>query len=137
MRKVRRWRYYCEYCKKSSGSAFHMAKHEKSCVSNPDRSCGFCDIMGEPNDLEKLKAIAKSSIDKINALPIKEFSDIAARDEIASKTVELIIKESGGCPACTLAAINQNEDSYYLEFDYKKAKEEFWNEWSDIEEECY
>jgi hypothetical protein len=39
---VKRWRYYCDHCKKVSGLRTAMAKHEKGCTLNPARECGVC-----------------------------------------------------------------------------------------------
>ena len=38
MKAIKKWRYYCDHCKKSGASSFHMAAHERSCTLNPLRS---------------------------------------------------------------------------------------------------
>ncbi|KKL05738.1 hypothetical protein LCGC14_2603050, partial [marine sediment metagenome] len=45
MKKVKKWRYYCDFCKKSGASEYHMRNHEKHCTSNPNRECRICDKM--------------------------------------------------------------------------------------------
>lgn len=45
MKAVKRWRYYCDFCKKSGASSFHMKGHESSCTLNPARSCKCCERM--------------------------------------------------------------------------------------------
>ena len=47
MYKKKKWRYYCDFCKKAGGSAGAMAKHEKHCTNNPNRYCRLCDKFGE------------------------------------------------------------------------------------------
>lgn len=122
MRKVQRWRYYCEYCKKSGGSAYHMEMHEKGCTNNPHRVCGMCRNAG-------LKQAGIKHL--IGALGIGD-------KEGMDKLREL----SKGCPACMLAALRQSGvmeppdydpecpgDHIVVEwpnFDFREAKKEFW-----------
>lgn len=72
MRKVKKWRYYCDFCKKSGCSGHHIVKHETHCCRNPNRVCRMCvaagDVEQQPSDvllaalneggLEKLKEVA-------------------------------------------------------------------------------
>jgi len=127
MKKAKRWRYYCDYCKKSGGSAYHMKKHEKSCTGNPKRTCGFCEIVGFDNNSVKLKKIVADGLKRIE----KVFSESHfllhdKADEISEQIIKDLHAESGGCPACMLAAIRQTKDNEFLSFDYKKTKDEFW-----------
>lgn len=36
------WRYYCDHCGKGGCGKGAMAKHERSCVRNPERLCRMC-----------------------------------------------------------------------------------------------
>ena len=38
-----RQRHYCDFCKKSGGSRYHMERHEKYCTMNPKRECRMCE----------------------------------------------------------------------------------------------
>lgn len=130
MKKVKRWRYYCDHCKKSGGSAWHMKKHEKTCTANPDRHCGFCEIEGNINDIEKLKSIVEKSVSEFWE-ETKNFSDTDFHDtdfhiKITENLEKDLLKESKGCPACALAAVRQTKGSEFIQFDYKKAKDQFW-----------
>jgi hypothetical protein len=117
MRKVKRWRYYCEYCKKSGGSGYHMESHERGCTNNPNRKCGMCgtctpvatliEALGDGKDLSKIR------------------------------------KEADNCPACILAAIRQSKLQYMcddegmgfrVDFDFKAEKAEWWK---NVNEEGY
>ena len=126
MKKIKRWRYYCDYCKKSGGSGGHMKNHEKSCTKNPDRECGFCEVAGFLNNKEKLKAIVKKGISDFYFLDFDVQSE--KFEDVQEKISEDLIDESQGCPACALAAVRQTEDSELVQFDYKKYKDLFWNE---------
>ena len=114
MRKVKRWRFYCEFCKKSGASGGHMAKHERGCTRNPQRECGMC------------KAA------KQEQAPTSEL--LAA---LESGGVEAVLALAQQCPACVVAAIHAfrvnnplrgNEDDEYFEFDYKAHAERFWGD---------
>lgn len=98
-----------------------MARHEASCIRNPDRSCFTCAEY------------------ELEPLPLTELIKIAAR--IPFKNTEEDLKEldkaANGCPACMLAAIIQSskvsesewdapEDRRWVKFDYKKAQASLW-----------
>lgn len=116
MKRVKRWRYYCDHCKKSGGSGGAMAKHEKHCTMNPERSCRMCDVANG------------------NQAPIKEL--IAAVGHGRKEGLENVRTAAEGCPACILAAIRQSKINEiadengivpgYVEFDFKQEKAEFW-----------
>ena len=124
MRQAKRWRYYCDHCKKSGGHAGHMRKHEKHCTMNPDRSCRMCDVAGTgglsvsemvSKLTEFLKKHTPSLQEALNTNPeiLTEVRDIAE-----------------GCPACMMAIIRQlPQEQWELgieAFDYKKERDEFW-----------
>ena len=108
MRRVLRWRYYCDFCKRSSGQT--LARHEDRCTMNPNRKCHFCVLLEETQMLTTdLLAALRSG-----AVPILPALRAVAHD----------------CPACILAALRQLplEESTRLDdsvdlFDYKAEKE--------------
>lgn len=111
MKKVKKWRYYCDYCKKSGASEYHMRNHEKKCTSNPDRICGICDVARfTQQSSEKLKEAYKHG-------GLKELREL-----------------SDNCPVCILATLKASMtpeevfERYEKEFDYNKELEEFWQE---------
>jgi hypothetical protein len=120
MRREKRWRYYCDHCKKSGGHAYHLRNHEKRCTANPDRECGICEQMGEL------------------PLPIKEL--IAVLEPRGG--LERLRDIANNCPACILAAIRQSgcmdweNPATYYEFDFNKELAGFWAEVSDGQEAC-
>ena len=101
MRKMKRWRYYCEFCNKSGGSGYHMAEHEKHCTLNPNRICRMC---GRGEGLGKLIALLPKKEDYVSKGPLFEFLDFA---EAVEKTMFVLREEAENCPACILAALRQ------------------------------
>lgn len=125
MRKVMKWRYYCEYCKKSGASSGHMKKHELHCTMNPVRECGMCKAIGNETRPMALLLIAFGVGDKQGMDDLRDTCE--------------------DCPACTLATIRQSgvmktdydEDSNSLSqawqaFSFKDAKKEFWIDVADL-----
>lgn len=112
-------RYYCDFCKKSGGSSYHMKKHESSCTKNPNRVCGMCAIVGgSQKTIRELTEAAKFGLESLR--------------NVAS-----------GCPACMLAAIRQTTNDGLTdahiealqEFDFRKECEAAWAEFKDRESE--
>lgn len=106
MRKVKRWRYYCEFCKKSGGSGSHMAKHEKACTMNPDRVCGMCKALEqEQPNLTELMALLPNPGDYLIKHEIWE--ELPGLDGVVERSMPELREKSGNCPACILAALRQ------------------------------
>ena len=112
MKRKRVWRYYCEFCGKSSCAAGHMSKHEQRCTANPNRVCGFCslhpDFPVSDVSLQSLVDLCPNPDDFLVSTddygcryytpqlrPLIE----AALQDLRSKTE---------CPACILAALRQS-----------------------------
>lgn len=117
MRAVKRWRYYCDFCKKVSGLRGAMEKHEKGCTLNPKRECGICGFLctgGTPlTDLLALLPDPKGFVIHHPAEP-GEFGydaydtpdDEALRDAVHAVLPKLR-ELTEDCPACILAALRQ------------------------------
>lgn len=119
MKKILKWRYYCEFCKKSGCAAGHMAKHERHCCRNPSRVCRMCIAAG---DVEQQSMLTLRSA-LLNG-GLAELTDVAQH-----------------CPACILAALIQDRmtnpitfdkdhapSREFIEFDYKAASKSFWED---------
>lgn len=114
MKKIYKYRYYCDFCKKSGASAGHMKKHEKSCTANPNRICGFC---GFPTDVKSL---------------------VSALGDGDNEGVKRLREEAEGCPACMLSAIRQSglqrayvdeeDKGFSVGFNFQAEKKEWWDE---------
>lgn len=113
MRVVLRNRYYCDFCKKSGGSAGPMRKHEVACTLNPDRKCRMCEHTGgHEHELPQLIAIlGKGGVKEMKAL----------------------VEAAADCPACILAAIRQSKLLDPENLEYTGAGTAFW---FDFKAEC-
>lgn len=119
MRREKRWRYYCDHCKKSGGSAYHLKRHEERCTANPDRKCGICDNIGD------------------SPRPIKEL--IIAIGSGGEQGLERVRDISINCPACILAAIRQSGINdkgaeQFIEYDFHKELASFWSDYNEGQE---
>lgn len=143
IRKV--YRYYCDHCKKSGGQRAAMVKHERGCVRNPDRQCGFC-------------AVAQQKGGDVNRRLLKTL--VVVLQECG---LERLKKEACHCPACVFAAIVQSREQqlkaeearvrasklrydppwfepkegwlFKDEFDFRAEAAAFWKEIQDSEQE--
>jgi hypothetical protein len=124
--KVKRWRYYCDFCKKSGQRGYHMQNHERGCTLNPARICGMC------------------SVAQLHQQPM--VSLIAAVGDGSAEGMAALRELSENCPACILAAIRQSPEieqwkdqrfdpecpdppcvpGSYPTFRYKEETEAFW-----------
>ena len=125
-------RYYCDFCKKSGCSKFHILKHEKYCTLNPNRECRMCKILDD-------SPVAMSELVKV--LPrIEDYKKEESKDllhsysyyegftENVNEALSKLRLITGDCPACILAAIRQAKIPVPMieKFDYKKEVELFW-----------
>lgn len=144
MKAVKRWRYYCDHCKKVSGARAAMEKHEKGCTLNPARRCGICDFLctgGAP--LADLIALLPDPVQFKRDVPAMTYWNGFENDTIdayqepddealraATHAVLPKLRElTDDCPACILAALRQRaipvpliEDFNYTE-EMKAARE--------------
>lgn len=121
MRAVKRWRYYCDHCKKSGMSRFHMGNHEKSCTMNPARECKLCVWLsgGSPTTLPELLAVLPDPAQFVIKHPPENLGfglgDIPGYDStdddamrLAAHAVLPKLREmTENCPVCILAALRQ------------------------------
>ena len=115
MRKIKKWRYYCDFCKKGGCSGGHIAKHERNCCSNPNRTCRMCLLIsGETPD-----ATPQMGSDKL----------VEAMERGGLDELRLV---AGGCPCCILAGIIQwrakrgfirGSEEGFVEFNFKAERD--------------
>lgn len=128
MRRVKKWRYYCDFCKKGGCSGGHMANHEIHCTKNPNRKCGMCHhVVGDiAHDYKGLaKELDSGWVERYD--PTTERM-IEGAEEQNQKHQAAIMEKVNNCPACFLTVIRFS--TYGAEFDFKKAKENWWNDFS-------
>jgi len=130
-------RYYCDFCKKASGSPSAMKRHEQGCTANPDRFCGLCARVGEE---QKPLADLVAALDCGDAAGLKAVRDL-----------------SGNCPTCILAAIRASKlqtpgemdkfengeerwiEGFHVEFEFRDELKSWWTDVNNSEREsgCY
>ncbi len=112
MHKQRRWRYYCDFCKRANGSGGHILKHERGCTMNPVRLCRMCALEGKRQaTLPELLAALTISLDALQS-------------------------QCDHCPACILAALRQSgADAYTYAWDYAAAAKTWWADHNAREQE--
>jgi hypothetical protein len=115
MKTKRVLRYYCDYCHKGRCHKASAIKHEKHCIRNPNRECGFCEAMDE------------------KPKPFQELNDVWG-----SKGFDAVRDAAHNCPACILAVIVQSRATEYgdcdekaMQFRYKEEVAEFWKKHGD------
>ena len=122
MRKVKRWRYYCDFCKKSGGSGGHIAKHEKHCTMNPNRICGMCAMFSfDTVPVAELVAILPD---------IESVEGVVASVE---KAMPALREKTQNCPACILAALRQAKISVEMirSFNFSEECGAWWAEFNE------
>ncbi len=126
-------RYYCDFCKKSGGSAYHMRRHEAGCTANPNRQCGMCNGAGyDAADLPVLIALLP------NAAAFKgqmewadgsgessQYSEYPWLEECVDACMPALKEAAEGCPACMLAALRQSGCIGFAEFNWMEERERF------------
>lgn len=97
MRSRLRRQYYCDFCRKSSGHAGHMRRHESACTGNPNRVCKMCVRLGvEQRPLADIVADVRA---------VKVPTTTSNYYERDARIVEALRKATSGCPACMLAVM--------------------------------
>lgn len=104
MKQVKRWRYYCDHCKKSSGTRHSMAKHEKGCTANPNRVCGLCLLAGLKQ--RPMVELTTEVHRLFRGIPMHMMHGPEC-DKAAAAFREFC----GNCPACILATMRQASDA--------------------------
>jgi len=112
MKAKKRWRYYCDFCKKSGGSKYWMEIHEKHCTMNPDRVCRMCELLGEEQGNMYAAKYLFSGIDN------SKF-DFMELDKEGEKVFAKAREIYHNCPACLLSALRQHGLHLMVTFDYK------------------
>jgi hypothetical protein len=74
MKAVKRWRYYCDHCKKAGASPYHMRNHEESCTLNPARVCKLCARLngGNGTPLPEMLALLPDPAQHMRAIPAED-----------------------------------------------------------------
>lgn len=148
MRKVQRWRYYCDFCKKAGNSGFHMRNHEASCTLNPARVCKLCPRIGEVEqaDMAAMLALLPDPAQFMETIPAQyergflneplcvahEYTRIneEAFKPLLVPAMLALRKLANDCPICILAALRQKKIPVPIVdgFDFKSELSDTWAE---------
>jgi len=138
VRQVKRWRYYCDFCKKSGGRKDCIVKHERGCTACPDRVCGLCLHCGEVQpelstltgfidtyckDLPRYDIYADDGIRRI-----RDREMLSVSGDKLDPMVEELTELANHCPACILAALRQAKTETYSNFKFKESMDAWWAE---------
>lgn len=124
MRTVKRNRYYCEFCKKTGGSAGHMRSHEQHCTANPNRICRMCRLLDNaPIEVSNLKSLLPQvKLDDEDWLNYENVQKL--KDQVVAAFPNLR-KAAENCPSCILSALRQSGCAVIVGndlFDFKKER---------------
>ena len=137
MKVKKRNRYYCDYCKKSGGSKYHMEQHELHCTMNPQRQCRVCKMVdGEQKPIgELLRILPEPRINYDDENPNIEWESYPGLKDAMLKLRKL----TEGCPACMMAALRQKGipvPAAKPEFDFGKEMDWLWSCINDAQNEA-
>ena len=107
-------RYYCDFCSKGYFKKPSAIQHEGSCTLNPKRGCGLCGCT-ERDYVSLSKLAREKSLLKENPFNEEEYFEIKSKEDINE-----IMSQVDGCPACTLAVLQQGKIYAFEAFDYKE-----------------
>ncbi len=133
MRKIKRWRYYCDFCKKAGGSGGHIAKHEKGCTLNPNRICGVCGMLEvDQKPISQLLSVLPNGEEYLTETDhVFSYNGLP---ELVSDVMPKLRELTENCPACIMAALRQSHIPVPMVESFN-----FTNEmasiWADINEE--
>ena len=133
-------RYYCDFCRKSGGSAGHMRRHESACTMNPNRVCRVCKMAhgdlgageGVQSPIAQLLALLPDPAPfryKHQETNGTQYYEDELGDETNAALPELR-DTTGNCPACIMAALRQKGIPVGMVsgFDFKKEIAEIWSD---------
>ena len=114
------YRYSCDFCGKANCSAASIAKHERGCTLNPNRTCGMCATA-------QLETVPRNELQTALQADIDSTKDGYA-DTDYRQVYPRALEEMTNCPACKLAAIRQLPlpDGVVVKFDFEAAVRCFW-----------
>lgn len=113
-------RYYCDFCKKSGCSSYHMKRHEAACTANPNRICRVC-----KTDVRDLGFLAQELQSKPDGMMVPDIPN--CQREVTKESFDRVSDLVDGCPACLLAVLRRGK-AYVAGWHYKDAQKAYWAE---------
>lgn len=138
MKKIQRWRYYCDFCKKAGQSGGHMKNHESACTLNPGRVCKMCKKMGHVGQPEMPTLLATLPTPPKPATEMNRDDETALRVLVEAAMPELRVL-TNNCPACILAALRQKKIPVPIveSFNFRKEVDAIFQDIAEEEDERY
>ena len=138
MRRKKVWRYYCEFCKKANCSAPSIKKHEQRCTMNPDRYCGFCDILDkrQPTNINEVIALLPVPTDYlVKDEHFESYSDQLSQD--IEKIMPRVRDSLENCPACIMSALRRKGIPMLMvkSFNFSERCKEVWADYNESQRE--
>ena len=140
MKQFKRWRYYCDFCKKAGGSKGHIARHEKSCTMNPNRICNVClsllEVEQKPiSQLLKILPNGRSFIEE----EIAGIISYGTLEKEVEKHMPKLRNLTVNCPACIMAALRQAGIPVLMveSFNFTKEMKSIWADINDANQKMY
>lgn len=142
MKKVQRWRYYCDFCTKAGQSGYHMGNHEKHCTLNPARECRMCTKIngGSGTDMAEMlallpapaqymKTITPETDGWITQLPL-DMLDGEKIGPVIEAAMPALRELTENCPVCIMAAFRQKKIPLPLveSFNFTQEMKDMWND---------
>jgi len=132
MKSIKKYVYYCDFCKKKGLRKDAIVNHEKNCTANPLRYCKLCENSTElTEDIVYFKSRFK--IVKSKSTPLDNMFDFES-DKIEwigkETTMDELRRRYDDCPACILSILRQTGMNLYpfqFEFDYMKESKEYFD----------
>jgi len=131
MKAVKKYVYYCDFCKKKGLRKDAIIRHEWHCTMNPKRWCRLCENTTDMSeDIQMFKSRFEISISKSNH--IYSFQEGFPKIKWIGEPItmeELRIKYDN-CPACILSILRQTQVNQYdinFEFEYEKESKEYFD----------
>lgn len=147
MKAVKRWRYYCDHCKKGGQSPYHMRNHEAVCTLNPKRQCKMCGLIegGNGSELPEMLALLPDPAQFMQVIPADQWSKerVILDDEKIKPLIAAVLPAMRelcqDCPVCLLAAFRQKKIPVPLVdgFNYKEEMKSMFGDINDAKREDY
>jgi hypothetical protein len=148
MKRVQRWRYYCDFCKKAGNSGGHMKRHEDSCTLNPARKCRMCAVIKADQadmalmlallpDPKPFESVIHHDADEWVGAYDQNCFDSEGFNAAMVPALKALRDLTNACPACILAALRQKGIPVPAVegFDFKYELKEFWTGVNDAQAE--
>jgi len=131
MKAVKKYVYYCDFCKKKGLRKDAIIRHEWHCTMNKNRWCRLCENTSDmADDIKMFKSRFEVYYPEFRNHEsfISSFPKIKWIEEPI--TIEELRDKYDNCPACILSVLRQTQVNQYdinFEFEYEKESKEYFD----------